>query len=486
MTAPLNLEAAAFAAARADLNAFLPQVFRTLNPGSTLKAGWYLRALTHALTQVGTGETKRLLITMPPRHLKSICGSVAFPAWMLGRDPSLRFLVASYSGELSAKLLRDFRAVVESPWYRHCFPEFRIKRATEVEVETTRHGLRRAVSLGGSVTGLGGDILIIDDLMKAADVSYPLKRQEARDFIDVTFGSRLDDQATGRIIAIQQRLHEDDPAAYLLEKGAFTHLDLQAIAEEDEAIEIGPGRFHRRARGEVLCPELQSRETLENIRRELGAGVFAAQYQQRPVAPSGELVRWEEIRRYDELLEREAYLSVVQSWDLGMSANPTADWSVCTTWGFAEGLWWLLHVERVRLDYPDLKALVLRHAARWRTDIILVEQAGAGISLLQDLHNARRSPSATTLGYRWQLRRYTPTMDKEVRLATQAAKLQEGRAIFPADASWLPELKRELLAFPRGRHDDQVDSITQFLELFGDQTYFRGRRDVPRRQSVRD
>ncbi len=282
MTAPPTLHSAALAAARLDLHAFVRPVFSTLNPGSSLKSGWYLQAIAHALAKVGRGETKRLLITLPPRYLKSICGSVAFPAWMLGNDPTLRFLVASYSAELSNKLTRDFRAVVETPWYRQAFPEFRIRRATEVEVETSQRGFRRSVSLGGSVTGMGGDILIIDDLMKAADAASPLKRQEARDYIDITFGSRLDDQATGRIIAIQQRLHEDDPAGYLKEKGNFTHLDLQAIADEDADIEIGPGRIHRRRRNEVLCSDHQTLETLEAIRRELGAGVFAAQYQQRP------------------------------------------------------------------------------------------------------------------------------------------------------------------------------------------------------------
>jgi predicted phage terminase large subunit-like protein len=485
MTAPLDRQRAALAAARLDFSVFLRPVFKTLNPGAQLNDGWYLQAMSHALTKVGRGETKRLLVTMPPRHLKSICGSVAFPAWMLGNDPSLRFLVASYSAELSNKLLRDFRAVVESPWYRQCFPEFRIKRATEIEVETTRHGLRRAVSLGGSVTGLGGDILIVDDLMKAADAASPIKRQEARDFIDVTFGSRLNDQATGRLVAFQQRLHEDDPAAYMLDKGNFTHLDLQAIAEEDEEVEIGPGRVHRRQRGEALCPEHQSLETLESIRRELGAGVFAAQYQQRPVAPSGELVRWDQIQRYEERLEREAYQMVVQSWDLGTSANPTSDWSVCTTWGFAEGVWWLLDLERVRLDYPELKILVLKLAKHWRTDIILVEQAMTGISLIQDLWNARRSPDAARLGYTWNVRRYLPRLDTPTRLATQAAKLQEGRAILPAEAPWLRELKLEMLAVPRSRNDDQVDSITQFLELFGHETYSRGRRDLHRRESMR-
>jgi len=485
MMARPTLQSAALAAARLDLHAFVRPVFSTLNPGASLKSGWYLQAIAHALTKVAHGETTRLLITVPPRYLKTICGSVAFPAWMLGNDPTLRFLVASYSAELSNKLTRDFRAVVETPWYRQCFPEFRVKRATEVEVETSQRGFRRSVSLGGSVTGMGGDILIIDDLMKAADATSPLKREEARDYIDITFGSRLDDQASGRMVAIQQRLNEDDPAGYLMEKGNFTHLDLQAIADDDEAIEIGPGRFYRRRQGEALCPAHQSLETLEGIRRELGSGVFAAQYQQRPVAAAGDLVRWERIERYEAALPRDDYQKLVQSWDLGTSANPTSDWSACTTWGFAEGVWWLLEVERVRLDYPDLKLLVLKLATRWRADTILVEQTMTGIPLIQDLLHLQWSPEARRLGYTWNVRRYRPSVDKEVRLAAQADKLEGGRATFPRDASWLPTLKQEMLAFPRAKHDDQVDSITQFLELFGHETYSRGRREVQRGRSTR-
>lgn len=485
MMAPPTLHSAALAAARLDLHAFIRPVFSTLNPGSSLKSGWYLQAIAHALAQVGRGDTKRLLITLPPRYLKSICGSVAFPAWLLGNDPSLRFLVASYSAELSNKLTRDFRGVIESPWYRQCFPEFHVRRATEVEVETTLRGFRRSVSLGGSVTGMGGDILIIDDLMKAADASSPLKRQEARDYIDATFGSRLDDQATGRIIAIQQRLHEDDPAGYLKEKGNFTHLDLQAIADEDEDIPIASRRFYHRTRGEALCADHQSLETLEGIRRELGAGVFAAQYQQRPVAAAGDLVRWERIERYKEALPRDDFQMLVQSWDLGTSANPTSDWSACTTWGFGQGAWWLVDVARVRLDYPDLKQLVLRLATQWRADIVLVEQSMTGIPLIQDLMHLQRSSGARGRNHTWHVRSYRPTVDKEVRLAAQADKLESGRAMFPDEATWLPALKQELLAFPRARHDDQVDSVTQFLEVFGHETYRRGRREVQRRQSIR-
>ncbi|WP_337187911.1 phage terminase large subunit [Phenylobacterium sp.] len=487
MTAPRPTPQVLRAALQADFHAFIRPAFDTLNPGQAFQPNWHIEAIAHALSEVGRGDINPLLITIPPRYLKSICGSVAFPAWMMGRDPTLRFLVASYSAELATKHARDFRTVVESGWFRTFFPNFgRLKRVADAEITTAQNGSRRSVSLGGSVTGFGADILIIDDLMKAADASSPVERQRVRDFYDQTLFSRLDDKQDGCIIAIQQRLHEDDLAGYLLEKGGnWVHLNLPAIAEEDEQIPLGPRRRHVRKRGDALFPSREPIGTLESIRLEIGAPAFSAQYQQNPVSLDSAHVRWERIQTYEEPYHRVAYTQVVQSWDTAMHGGPNSDFSVCTTWGYAEGAWWLLDLVRVRLDYPDLKARVLAEAHRWRADIILVEHAGTGIPLLYDLMAIVRSPPLALRGRTWMPRAYQPRTDKLTRLAAQVAKLEEGRARFPSSAPWLLELKRELLGFPQAKYDDQVDSVSQFLEMFGNSEPHTGRPYVRRRQSMR-
>jgi hypothetical protein len=189
--------------------------------------------------------------------------------------------------------------------------------------------------------------------MKADEAKSPVVREDVRNWFDNTLLTRLNSKATGRIVSIQQRLHEDDLPAYLLEKG-YEHLNLPAIAEKEERLQVGPGKFHVRVVGDLLNPAREDQATLERMRREMGPVGFSAQYQQCPVAPGGNLIRIEWFGTYAEPLPRHRYLKVVQSWDTGMTSNPTSDPSVCTTWGFERETykWHLLDVFRERLEYP--------------------------------------------------------------------------------------------------------------------------------------
>lgn len=469
----LDLRQARDALLRQHFAAFVMKVFQHINPGTPYEANWHVEAISHHLARVAQGELQRALITVPPRHLKSICSSVALPAWMLGHDPSLRFLVASYGSDLAVKHARDFRSVMESTWYREVFPKVsELKRASDQEVITQQGGVRRAVSLGGAITGFGADILIIDDLMKAADAFSDVERKRVKDFYEQTLFSRLDDKQNGRIIALGQRLHEDDFAGYLIEKGNFEELCLRAIAEEDETFDLGRGKTHKRRRGEALFPQREPLETLNNvIRVEIGNQAFSAQYQQSPVCLDSAHVRWDRIGTYDEALPRDRYLDVVQSWDTAMKSESHCDFSVGTTWGFYEGAWWLLDVVRVRLEYPELRRRVVEEANRWKARVVLIEEAGTGIPLIADMMAEMRKVRQPRSGrVSWAPRSYRPQVDKLTRLCAQTAKLEDGRVLFPSAAPWLDALKRELLGFPQVRYDDQVDSVSQFLDYFGNFT----------------
>jgi predicted phage terminase large subunit-like protein len=443
------------AACRTDLSFFLMKVFETLHPGAPpLERAWYLLAMCHALQEVAAGRERRLVINVPPRHLKSITASVAFIAWLLGRDPSLKIMVASYSQELARLHSNLTRTVMETTWYRRMFPRTRISERGNraLELETTAGGVRKAVSVGGSITGFGADLIIVDDCMKADEARSPIVREELRSWFDNTMLSRLNDKATGRIVSIQQRLHEDDLPAYMLDKG-YAHLNLPAIAEKEQQVAIGAGRAHQRLVGDLLDPGRENQETLDQLRRDLGPAVFSAQYQQEPVAPEGNLIRIEWFGTYHEAPPREHFLKVVQSWDTGMSANPKSDPSVCTTWGFERESckWYLLDVYRERLDYPDLKRTIVRLWKHYRADRVLIERACSGISLGQDLRNA---------GYRPLM--LTPVEAKEERFNGCLAEVEGGHLLLPAHAPWRDAFCAELKAFPQGRHDDQVDSFSQF------------------------
>jgi predicted phage terminase large subunit-like protein len=455
----VNSHSFAAALQRTHLFPFVWKGFDLLHPEESFAPSFHIEAICHALERVAAGQTRRLLITVPPRHGKSICTAVALPAWMLGKDPSQKIIVASYGGDLAAKHSRDFRTIVSSPWYESLFAGMRLKpggnRADEQE--TTRYGGRKAVSLGGAVTGFGADLIIVDDLMKAADAPFPIERQRVLDYYEQTLLSRLNNKAEGRIIVIAQRLHEDDLPGYLLESGRFEHLNLPAIAEADATIPYGLNRAKHRRKGDLLWPEREPKHILDQLRIEMGPSAFSAQYQQDPTPPGGNRVRWDWFKTYEGEPDEQEPIWVVQSWDTGFSAQPTSDFSVGTTWGYCDNCWRLLHLERERYDFTDLKTRVKALADRWRASLVLIEKTGAGIPLLQQLCCERKDARRGYIGK-------TPRLDKATRLEAQMARLATGRYHLPHEAPWLEDFRRELLAFPNGKYDDQVDSMVQFLE----------------------
>jgi hypothetical protein len=273
---------------RKRFDLFLHRCFRTLNPGQNYLPNWHIQAIAHQLERIRRGEITRLIINMPPRHLKSLTVSVAFPAFLLGHEPWHRIFAVSYGGELSSKHALDFRSIVESPWYRRAFPTMRIARSLEDEVSTTVRGFRKSTSVYGTLTGLGGDIFILDDPQKAVDAQSDAQRDRLNQWVSNTLISRLDSKRSGVIILVQQRLHLHDLSGYLMEAGGWTSLSLPAIAESDEVIAIGDRVFHSRAAGEALHPDLEPIESLERLRQQIGSDVFAAQYQQMPVPQAGQ------------------------------------------------------------------------------------------------------------------------------------------------------------------------------------------------------
>jgi predicted phage terminase large subunit-like protein len=433
------------------------KVFETLHPGQPpLSDAWYLRAICFGLMQVWEGKEHRLVILVPPRHLKSITVSVAYSAWLLGKDATQKIMVATYGEDLSREHATHARTIVESDWYRRLFPKTRIaaRNNRKMEFHTTAGGCRRAVSVDGAITGLGADVIILDDCMKAEDARSTVKRAHLLSWYRNTLLSRLNNKAEAKIISIQQRLHEDDLPAHLIDQG-YTLLSLPAIAETEDHIPIGNGVPHHRKVGDLLNPERENEEVLEDIRREMGPVAFQAQYQQDPTVPAGNLVRMEWFGSYDGPPDRHELLKVVQSWDTAMTAAPTSDWTVGTTWGFhrSEYRWYLLDICRTRLDYPDLKRTIVREMRRWTADHVLIEDAGSGKSLQQDY---RASGELAPIMIK-------PQGDKEERFNGCLAEVEAGLFLLPRNAPWLDGFKSEIKAFPNGKYDDQVDSFSQFV-----------------------
>ena len=441
---------------RKDFRAFLHKAFGTLSPGQTYVRTWHVDAIAWQLERVRLGKVRRLIINMPPRSLKSIAASVAFPAYVLGLDPSRRIICVSYSGDLAKKHSNDFRALVESPWYRSAFQNARIGlfKNSETEIELTARGFRLATSVGGTLTGRGGDIIVIDDPLKPDDAMSETKRSAANQWFTNTLLSRLDDKRTGAIVVVMQRVHIDDLTGFLLgQSDEWEVLSLPAIAETDADIPLSASCFHHRNAGEVLCPEREPLDVLASMKLQIGSDAFSAQYQQMPAPPGGAMVKRHWVKRYSEPPPASERLFTLQSWDTASKGGPDNDWSVCTTWIVTrKKQLYLIDVWRQRVDYPALKAKVLELAKRFGARRVLVEDTGAGTSLVQELRGRVSGIIAVK-----------PEGDKASRMAVASAKFEAGQVLLPERATWLPDLEAELFVFPGSRHDDQCDSISQAL-----------------------
>ena len=235
---------------------------------------WHVEAITAKLSALRAGRIGRLIISVPPRHLKSHLASVAFPAWCSGHDPSTQILCVSYAQDLADKLSRDCRRIMPSDWYQRLFStRLSPQRQAVSEFETTAQGCRLATSVGGVLTGRGADIIIIDDPLKPEEALSQTQRQAANEWFDHTLYSRLNDKRKGAIVLIMHRLHEDDLVGHVLAQEDWEVACFPAIAEDDETYMIEAlveSRCVSRARGEALHPEREPIEMLEQIRRTIG------------------------------------------------------------------------------------------------------------------------------------------------------------------------------------------------------------------------
>lgn len=466
---------------RENLYSFLIGSFEILCPGEKLARASYLEAMCYALQQVAAGKCRRLIISVAPRHLKSICGSVLLPAFELGRDPTSKVVVVSYGKELAREHAEQFRLLVESPFYKRLFPKMKIhpKHNRFDHVKTTAGGGRKSVSTAGGITGFGAKLIVIDDLGKPSEMRHDTYRQELRDYFDQTLYSRLNDKRVGRIVSIQQRLHPDDFTAYLLEKDTFEHLCLPSIAEIPTQIPLYNNRVYPRKPGDLLNPDREPHEVLKQIKADIGTFAFQAQYQQNPQAGESAYLSMEDLHLVDQLPDRGVFVRRVQSWDTAAKDSPRCDFTVCLTFGWHahEERWYLLDVYRARTSYTEAKAAVSRMRKQWRADAVLIENSAMGAHLLDEF---RKTSAGLFQGV-------NVVSSKVDRFIPQTDWIKSGKLVIPTDKPWYDEFRRELLAFPDSTKDDQVDALTQFAEYMrrGQDAYLDTDPYTGRRQGLR-
>ncbi len=436
-----------------DLENFIYGCFKTISPTRTLSKNWHIKIISQYLESIQ--QHKRLIINIPPRCMKSTCVSIAWPAWMLGKDPSLNIIVASYSKDLSTKHSLDTRYIIQSDWYKNIFPNTILSKEenTKHKFKTVQRGFRLATSIGATLTGEGGDILIADDPITPMEANSVRYRKRIIDWFEQVFASRLNSLKTGIIVIVMHRLHEEDLISYLIAKkhSRWTQLSLQMVTESAQNIYCGDKLLYCIKKNEILDKNRYNEDDIETIKQDVGSYVFAAQYQQSPLPISGNIIKKEHFRRYKTLQIKDHEIS--QSWDTASGINEKNDYSVCITYTLTNNYIYIIDVLRRRLDYPSLKNTLIKLAKDYEPYEILIEKKSSGTQLLQDLSKQTFLPLVTI----------TPKKSKFDRLNIVLPLIEEGKIVLPYYASWLADFENELISFPHSKHDDQVDSLTQLL-----------------------
>src|SRR5882757_1175666 len=376
----------------------------------------------------------------------------ALPAWYLGHNPSERVVCVSYSDALAKTHANDFRRVVTDPTYQAVFPKMRLARETDSEIHTTLRGRRYATSIQGTLTGRGGNLFIIDDPLKPADALSEVTRERVIEWYRSTLVTRPDDKQAARIMVVMQRIHVEDLVGYLMENEAgFEVLNLPSIAQSTSTYDLGGNRIHMREKGDLLHPAHEPAEVLREIKKSMGSMLFSAQYQQAPESPGGKIIKRKMLRYYSAVEPRPTD-RIVLSWDIALSEKEAADYSACVVLLNRGDLYFVLEVIRGKFPFDKLKDKIIEVKERYgRAASLVIEDGGISYGLIQSL----REKHINVVDYK-------PKGDKEERLISQIDLFEGGSVLLPKDAPWLDAFVSELLSFP-GRHDDQVDALTQGL-----------------------
>lgn len=442
---------------RKDFGFFARGGLQELHPAVRILWNWHLDLICSYLMDVFEGRTRRLIINIPPRYGKSLLASIAFPAFILAHRPEAEIVCMSYAQDLSEGLAEKTRRLMNSPFYLDTFgPRLVSDRVKLRDLKTSAGGCRLATSVEGTLTGRGGNFLIIDDPIKPQEAESEVRRNSVNEWFDSTVYSRTNDKTKGAIIIIMQRLHEDDLVGHVTERGDWTVLSLPIIAEQDEThtfnTALGP-RTVVRKEGEALHPARESLDQIAVTRIDMGTRDFSAQCQQRPAPKDGEIICWDWFRSFDPA-NPPKFTRVVQSWDTANTEKTQSDFSVGMTFGeTSDQHWYLLDVYRGKLKFPELRRKVSELAELHRATNVLIEDCASGVQLAQQLREE---------GF-LKIQAIRPEGSKFERLTACSARIEAGKVWIPSQAHWLETLRHELTFFPRGKYKDQADALSQGL-----------------------
>lgn len=448
----MNNSAILNAVYRIDFYAFMQKSFLEIDSSQKFRGNWHLELICDKLQQCVNGKIKRLIINIPPRNLKSHCASICLPAFILGHNPSARIICVSYAQALANELSRKTRNLMETDFYKSTFNTRLGNKNTENIFETTANGCRFATSIEGTLTGFGGNYIIIDDPIKADDALSEVKRENVNNWYDNTLISRLNDKVNGVIIVVMQRLHIDDLTGHLLKQDGWEVLSLPAIAENDESFTLSNGKIVGRKVGEALNPDLEPLEILKNQQKLMSNYNFSAQYQQNPIPVKGNVINFDDFKFFDNVPSDGI---IFQSWDIALKDGKDNDYSVCITAKYQNNLLYIDNVQRFKLDMFALANQMQEMYQNFKCNHLIVEDSSISTHLLQYIQGKLNLYPI----------KYKPQADKITRANNASLFISSSRVLLRKDADWLDDFKSEINAFPNGRHDDQVDALTQLIGI---------------------
>ena len=421
------------------------------NEGTKISRDRYLEVVATKLMEFAEGTTKRILVNLPPRHLKTQLGSVCLAAWILAHKPNTKIIVVAYSEELAEQIARSIRSILQAGWFKELF-DTRIAKghAKAKNFATTAGGALYAASIDGSITGFGADVIIVDDPHNITDAGYPEQLDRTIERFDTVIMSRLNNRKKGRVIVIAHRIHDKDLSAHLLAGDGWTHVVLPVIGTRDQTYDTAYGPWHRR-KGTLLQPDADDLDQIEKLRAKLVNPSFDLLYQQDAHAQALPPIGPNHFPSYnpDSLRNLPHLISI----DSGISKGDSRSFSVIQVWAYDSNNRYLVEQYRERCDYHELGRMTRFFGKRYYRSPILIEQAANGHALLSELTHRQHK----------RVYGITPRGSKAARFRPHVEKILSGRIWLPFDAPFRAVFVKECIEFPRGRYSDQVDTFSQSM-----------------------
>ena len=440
--------------------------------------GWHIDAICDHLEAVASFEITRLVINIPPRHMKSINVCVGFPAWVWLSAPERQFLYASYASSLSIRDNIKCRRVIQSPFYQNRWGDkftLTSDQNTKTRFDNDKGGYRIATSVDGTATGEGGDIIVIDDANNVREIESEPIRTGTNTWFDETMQSRFNDPKKGALVSIQQRTHHLDLTGHIQKKygNEYCYLILPAKYEIDSRRKNSLRTFNgwedpRKKEGELLWPERFGSTEIKALETALGVYAAAGQLQQRPSPRDGGIVPVSDFMKYKVAPPREDWIRLSFSVDTASKEKELSDPSVIQVWAETERGHYLLYIWKKKIQFPKLLTKVSDLIDDWLPSEVLIEDKSSGTSLLQCLkEDDYNNTIAIDPG----------SFSKIIRMENEATTIENGMVFVPEHSdiivdngisqyrtTWINDFEDECLSFPNGEHDDQVDAMSMYLK----------------------